>query len=182
MSNIKNLIEITNRLRNKDNGCPWDLQQTHETLGKHTIEEVHELLHAIAGNDTENIKEELGDLLFQLVFYARIAEEDGQFNFNDVIDDICDKLTRRHPHIFAGKTYASIDEQQADWQRIKAEEKQQKADKNTDALLDASYQSLPSIEQSIYFQKSQPNLGLTGIKLPMSFLKSTKKSLNLRLK
>lgn len=157
MSDIQSLIKVTERLLDKETGCPWDLVQTHESLCKHTIEEVHELLHAIAINDSENIKEELGDLLFQIVFYAKIAEENGQFTFADVIQNVSDKLIRRHPHIFADKTYDSLEAQQADWQRIKAEEKTHAG--NNQSLLNDSYQTLPSIEQSVYFQKVAAKLG-----------------------
>lgn len=157
MSDIQSLIKVTERLLDKETGCPWDLVQTHESLCKYTIEEVHELLHAIAINDSENIKEELGDLLFQIVFYAKIAEENGQFTFADVIQDVSDKLIRRHPHIFANKTYDSLEAQQADWQRIKAEEKAHAG--NNSSLLNDSYQALPSIEQSVYFQKVAGKLG-----------------------
>ncbi len=157
MSQINRLIEVTERLLDKDTGCPWDLKQTHQTLTKHTLEEVHELLHAINSNDIENTKEELGDLLFQLVFYAKIAEQNQQYNFDDVINTVSDKLIRRHPHIFSGKSYANLEEQQADWQRIKLEEKGTLSTEHP--LLNESYQALPSLEQGVYFQKVAAKLG-----------------------
>ncbi len=157
--NIQPLVELIAVLRDKDNGCPWDLQQTHETLIDITFEELSELADAIARGDRQNICEELGDVLFHLVFYARIAEENGDFSMQDVIDDTVKKMTHRHPHIFAGKVYHNTDEQKADWQRIKAEEKAGKAIPYP--LLDAKQKldSLPAIIQSIAMQKQLAKLG-----------------------
>lgn len=125
--NLQALIDVMATLRHPDNGCPWDKAQTHESLVSYTVEEVAELLDAIARRDSDNLCEELGDLLFHLVFYARIAEENGDFAMQDVIDGIVAKMTRRHPHIFAGKVYTDEAAQKADWQRIKQAESRRKS-------------------------------------------------------
>ncbi len=160
--NIHPLIELITVLRDKDNGCPWDLQQTHETLIGMTFEELSELADAIARGDTQNTCEELGDVLFHLVFYARIAEENGDFCMQDVIDGTVKKMTQRHPHIFAGKVYSNAAEQKADWEHIKAEEKTGKTFPYP--ILDDKQKldSLPAIMQSIAMQKNLAELGLYG--------------------
>ena len=100
MSAIENLLQVMVDLRDPENGCPWDIRQTSQTIAGHTLDETHELVDAIERDDTENIKEELGDLLFNIVFHSRVAEEKGQFDFADVAQDITDKMLRRHPHVF----------------------------------------------------------------------------------
>ena len=98
---VARLLSIMDALRSDDGGCPWDQKQTMESLTRFTIEEAYEVVDAIAGGDIDDIRDELGDLLFQIVFYAHIAQEDGQFDFDDVATAISDKLVRRHPHVFA---------------------------------------------------------------------------------
>jgi len=100
MRAIDKLLEVMQDLRHPEQGCPWDLRQTSASIAPHTLDETHELLDAIERGDTENLKEELGDLLFNIVFHARIAEEQGQFDFDDVARGITDKMLRRHPHVF----------------------------------------------------------------------------------
>ena len=100
MSNIEKLLEIMDRLRDPDNGCPWDLEQDFSTIVPYTIEEAYEVADAIAREDMPALRDELGDLLFQVVFYARMAKETGAFDFGDVVGTICDKMLRRHPHVF----------------------------------------------------------------------------------
>ncbi|PID64797.1 MAG: nucleoside triphosphate pyrophosphohydrolase, partial [Gammaproteobacteria bacterium] len=157
--NIQPLIELISILRDKDNGCPWDLQQTHESLVSMTFEEMSELADAIARSDTQNTCEELGDILFHLAFYARIAEENDDFCMQDVIDVTVKKMIHRHPHIFAGKVYKNTAEQKADWQRIKTEEKTGKIIPYP--ILDDKQKldSLPAIMQSIAMQKNLAELG-----------------------
>ncbi len=153
------LTDIMATLRDKENGCPWDLEQSHETLVGMTFEEMSELADAIARTDSPNICEELGDILFHLVFYAQIAEERGDFTMQTVIDTVAEKMIRRHPHIFAGKVYANAEEQKADWGRIKTQEKAGKT--VTYPILDDKQrlESLPSILQSIAMQKNLAKLG-----------------------
>ena len=97
---INDLLYLMSRLRDQDHGCPWDLKQTPETLIQHSVEEVYELVDAIESGNSKDIRSELGDVLFQVVFFARLAEENQQFDFNEVVDQLCSKLIRRHPHIF----------------------------------------------------------------------------------
>ncbi|HLF11969.1 MAG TPA: MazG nucleotide pyrophosphohydrolase domain-containing protein, partial [Gammaproteobacteria bacterium] len=97
---LAQLLEIMAALRNRERGCPWDLEQTFATIAPYTIEEAYEVADAIERNDVPDLKDELGDLLFQVVFHARMAEEAGQFDFNDVAAAICAKMLRRHPHVF----------------------------------------------------------------------------------
>ena len=97
---IKRLLEIMARLRDPVKGCPWDLEQTFETIAPYTIEEAYEVADAIARNDMKNLKRELGDLLFQSIYHAQMAEEAGYFDFSDVVNSICQKMVKRHPHVF----------------------------------------------------------------------------------
>src|SRR5262245_66199880 len=100
---MDHLLEIMARLRDPERGCPWDLQQTFSTIAPYTIEEAYEVADAIERNEPRELCDELGDLLFQVVFHARMAEEAGQFAFGDVVAAICDKLERRHPHVFGSE-------------------------------------------------------------------------------
>ncbi len=161
-TNLQPLIDIMATLRDPENGCPWDLKQSHQTLVNMTFAEVSELADAIARDDADNICEELGDVLFHLVFYARIAEENGDFSMQTVIDTVAEKMTRRHPHIFAGKVYADEAEQHADWARIKAKEKGEKT--TPYPQLDKANHSdkLPAIYQSLSMQKAK-RFGQTGV-------------------
>jgi len=116
------LVEIMRRLRGPG-GCPWDAEQTHESLKRYLVEECYEVIEAIDSKNPENLKEELGDLLLQPVFHAVIAEEYGAFTLDEVIETICDKLVLRHPHVFGDKVIKTADEQLENWERIKKEEK-----------------------------------------------------------
>ena len=100
MTQIDRLLGIMKRLRDPENGCPWDKEQTFATIAPYTLEETYEVLDAISREDFDDLRGELGDLLFQVVFYAQMAQEEGRFNFDDICAAISDKLERRHPHIF----------------------------------------------------------------------------------
>ena len=119
------LVEVMDRLRTE---CPWDREQTHTSLTRYLLEETHEVLEAIDSGDLDHLREELGDLLMQVYFHARIAQEtprqEGGFDLEDVAAGITDKLVRRHPHVFAGVEVADADEVERNWEAIKAEEKQ----------------------------------------------------------
>ena len=119
------LLAITATLRGKD-GCPWDKAQTHESTKPHLLEEAYEVHQAIsdltATGNPDHLIEELGDLLFQIVLHAQIAEEEGEFTMDDVVDRLCRKMIHRHPHVFKGQAYDSVEEQQADWEKLKSEE------------------------------------------------------------
>lgn len=123
--NFQELHAIIATLRS-ENGCPWDRAQTHESIKSCTIEEAYEVVQAVTDltetNNPSNLKEELGDLLLQVMLHSQIAEESGEFTLEDVIDGIARKMIRRHPHVFGQETYHSIEEQQADWDEIKKKE------------------------------------------------------------
>src|ERR1700735_3298380 len=119
---ITELLAIIARLRSAE-GCPWDRQQTFASVAPYTIEEAYEVADAIERGDFGSLKDELGDLLFQVVFHSQMASESGQFDFEAVAGAICDKLTRRHPHVFADGAPLSLSEQTAAWENIKAEER-----------------------------------------------------------
>ena len=119
---FEDLRDIISILRS-ENGCPWDKVQTHESLRNGTLEEVYEVLEAIDNNDMENLKEELGDMLLQVVFHSRIAEDNNKFNIDQVINDICEKLIRRHPHVFDGVKLKTPEDLTTNWNEIKKIEK-----------------------------------------------------------
>jgi len=129
MAQIDRLKEIVESLRG-ENGCPWDKAQTHESLKPECIEEAAEVINGInnytRNGDSENLKEELGDILLQVMFHSVIAEEEGLFTFDDVAKTVSDKMVRRHPHVFSGITYKSKEEQHAAWEEIKKTEKEGK--------------------------------------------------------
>ena len=116
------LVKIMHRLRSPG-GCPWDAEQTHESLKRYLLEECYEVIEAIDANDPSHLKEELGDLMLQPVFHAAIAAEKGEFTIDDVLDTVCDKLIHRHPHVFGDQIITSADEQVENWERIKKTEK-----------------------------------------------------------
>ena len=121
-SNFDQLLTIMRRLRGPE-GCPWDAEQTHQSLTRYLLEETYEVIEAIDEQSPEHLKEELGDLLLQPVFHAAIAEEAGDFTINDVIDTLCQKLIRRHPHVFGDLQIKDSDAQIENWERIKKAEK-----------------------------------------------------------
>jgi MazG family protein len=123
MVDIKKLLEIMAQLRAPLGGCPWDIEQTFESIAPYTIEEAYEVAEAIASADMGSLKDELGDLLLQVVFHARIAEEAGEFDFQDVVEAISLKMVRRHPHVFAGEDIADAKQQSESWEAIKAAER-----------------------------------------------------------
>ena len=146
---MKKLLSIMEQLRDPDTGCPWDRKQTLKSIFPHTLEEVHEVGDAIDRGDMDDLKDELGDLLFQVVFYSQIAAENGDFDFNDVVTGISDKMTRRHPHVFGQTSYANETEQKADWEAIKLAERKPK--KINRASI-PSTPSMPPSDQEDYFQ------------------------------
>ena len=117
------LVKIMQQLRDPQTGCPWDIEQTMQTIIPHTIEETYEVADAIYSGDPQHIKEELGDLLFQVVFYAQLGQEQGWFDFDDVAQGMCDKLIRRHPHVFTDQSALTAEQVEAQWDAIKQTEK-----------------------------------------------------------
>lgn len=123
---ITRLLEIMQALRTPNTGCPWDLEQTYETIAPYTIEEAYEVAEAIKNNDRDELREELGDLLLQVVYHAQIASEEAAFSFPDVVEAVTTKMIRRHPHVFGDATARSQGMAKGMWERIKAEERAEK--------------------------------------------------------
>jgi len=142
---ISRLIEIMAALRDPRSGCPWDLEQDFRSIAPYTLEEAYEVADAIERGDLADLQDELGDLLLQVVFHAQMARERQAFDFDDVVRGICDKLVRRHPHVFGGEPVASAAEQTEVWERLKAAEK---AARGATGLLDDVPVSLPSLTRA----------------------------------
>ena len=123
MKPMNRLLEIMARLRDKENGCPWDVEQTFASIAPYTLEEAYEVADAIERNDMQALREELGDLLLQVVFHAQMAAEEKLFTFGDVAQGICDKLVRRHPNVFGDAKVKNASEQAEAWEKHKDEEK-----------------------------------------------------------
>ncbi|TCV94015.1 ATP diphosphatase [Luteibacter rhizovicinus] len=157
-SRIDELLAIMARLRNPDGGCPWDLKQTFESIAPYTIEEAYEVADAIDRGDHAGLRDELGDLLFQVVIHSRMAEEAGLFDFDDVAGGICDKMIRRHPHIFADRSYTDLTEQMVDWERLKADERAARGENDTSALAGIS-RGLPEWQRATKLQKRAAQTG-----------------------
>jgi MazG family protein len=156
MSNIKNLLEIMDRLRDPQHGCPWDLEQDFSTIAPYTVEEAYEVADAIAREDMQALRDELGDLLFQVVFYARMAKESGAFEFADVVDGICDKMLRRHPHVFGSREERAAGMREGSWERIKAEER---GDSKEDGVLAGVAKALPALKRAQKLGKRAAGVG-----------------------
>lgn len=151
------LLEIMRRLRDPQTGCPWDIEQDFSTIAPYTIEEAYEVADAIERQDWSDLKGELGDLLFQSVFHAQMAQEKGLFDFNDVADTMSDKMVARHPHVFGDENRDKSAEQQTrDWETIKAAERAQKAQKGT---LDGVAVGLPALLRAVKLQKRAARVG-----------------------
>ncbi|SFD43336.1 nucleoside triphosphate pyrophosphohydrolase [Pseudoalteromonas denitrificans] len=161
---IENLIEIMTQLRNPKTGCPWDLKQTFHSIIPHTIEEAYEVADAIEQGDFEELKKELGDLLFQVVFYAQLAKEDHQFNFNDVVETVCEKLTRRHPHVFTKQNFENEQQIKQNWENEKVKERELKAGKKISILADIP-KNLPALSQANKIQKRVAHVGFDWPKI-----------------
>ena len=143
MSAIDDLKHTMARLRSRDGGCPWDQEQTHASLVRCLIDEVSELIETIDRGDYPHMREELGDVLIQIVFHACIAEEGGHFNFDDLAREINEKLIRRHPHVFAGTSLDGTD-LLVQWEQIKRQEKHEPAERSV-SILDGVPRSLPAL-------------------------------------
>ncbi len=158
MSNagIEGLLEVMRRLRDPETGCPWDKDQTFATIAPYTIEESYEVADAIQRNDLRDLKEELGDLLFQVVFHARIAEEMGLFDFNDVAAGMSEKLIRRHPHVFGDAGDRTAEQQNTEWEIIKAAERKAK---EKHGLLDDVPVGLPALTRAAKLTKRAARVG-----------------------
>jgi ATP diphosphatase len=155
---INDLLHIMSRLRDPDAGCPWDVKQTFSTIAPYTIEEAYEVADAIERGDMEELRDELGDLLFQVVFHARMADEMQEFDFADVVDAICDKLVRRHPHVFGDAEFGSEEAVNAAWDEQKTRERERKAAQPISAL-DGVARSLPALMRAEKLQRRAARLG-----------------------
>jgi ATP diphosphatase len=141
------LLDIMARLRDPETGCPWDLEQTFATIAPYTIEEAYEVADVIAEGDMAGLREELGDLLLQVVFHARMAEEDGQFDFDAVAGAIADKMVRRHPHVFGNETFDDEPAQRTNWEAHKSAERAAKAARSgrRPSVLDGVPSAMPAL-------------------------------------
>jgi MazG family protein len=160
---IDRLLAIMARLRNPHGGCPWDREQTFTTIAPHTIEEAYEVVEAIEAGDKTALKDELGDLLFQVVFYAQMASEEGTFDFTDVVDAICAKMERRHPHVFGDMVVRDAQAQTAQWEAQKAAERRDKSNGRAPSALDGVSAALPALTRAL---KLQARAGRVGFDWP----------------
>lgn len=177
---IDRLLAIMARLRDPETGCPWDRRQTFASLIPHTLEEAYEVADAIERGDAQDLCDELGDLLLQVVFYARIAEEQGLFNFNQVVERLCDKLVRRHPHVFAGAEYASEAERRQAWEAIKRRERHAKGKEEDTGLLADIPTTLPALLQAEKLQNRAARHGFDWPEAEAVFAKAEEELAELR--
>ena len=167
--NISRLIEIMAALRAPDTGCPWDVEQSFSSIAPYTIEEAYEVADAIARGDIEDLRDELGDLLLQVVYHAQMAEEDGAFAFPDVVEAITTKMIRRHPHVFGDEKARSAGMAKGMWEKIKAEEKAEKRqarlrrgldpEDNGKGFLDGVPVALPALTRALKLQEKAARVG-----------------------
>jgi ATP diphosphatase len=178
--NLNDLIVLMDRLRDPKTGCPWDLKQTFETIVPHTLEEAYEVAEAIQDQNWDELRKELGDFVFQAIFYSKLADEQGWFDFHDVIDSLVNKMLRRHPHVFPNGTLDDGEEQasgelsdqelHAQWNQIKSEERKQLESTNTDAsVMDNLTETFPALLKAWKLQKKAASVGfdwdtLAGVK------------------
>jgi nucleoside triphosphate diphosphatase len=157
---IARLLELMARLRTPVTGCPWDLQQNFQTIAPYTIEEAYEVADAIARGDlNEGLADELGDLLLQVVFHARMAEEEGRFDFGGVVQAITEKLIRRHPHVFGDAKNLAPEQVKELWAEIKKQERAAKPDKVKSGVLDGVPVALPALSRAQKFQDKAAKAG-----------------------
>jgi len=162
---IARLIEIMAALRDKEHGCPWDIEQTFDTIAPYTIEEAYEVAEAIAERDMDGLRDELGDLLLQVVYHAEMAAEAGAFAFPDVVEAITTKMIRRHPHVFGDETAKAAGQAKGVWERIKAEEKRDRAASRggqpggATGVLDGVPTGLPALIRAVKLQEKASTVG-----------------------
>jgi nucleoside triphosphate diphosphatase len=155
---IGRLLEIMRRLRDPERGCPWDVQQDFASIAPYTIEEAYEVADAIGRNDMADLRDELGDLLLQVVFHARMAEEAGHFDFGDVVAAICDKMTRRHPHVFGAATVEDAAAQTRAWEEHKRAERAAGGG-DDDSALAGIPRGLPEWQRALKLQRRAATVG-----------------------
>ncbi len=155
---IADLIEVMAALRTPETGCPWDLEQSFATIAPYTIEEAYEVADAIARGNRTDLREELGDLLLQVIYHAQLAQEEGAFAFTDVVDGITTKMIRRHPHVFGDEAARSAGAAKGFWEKIKAEERAGKSAKAA-SVLDNVPLPLPALTRAIKLQQKAADVG-----------------------
>ena len=168
MSDMQRLLGIMAQLRDPVSGCPWDREQTFKTIAPYTVEEAYEVADAIERGDMPELKAELGDLLLQVVYHARMAEEQGVFAFEDVAEGIADKLVARHPHVFGGTGVRDAEHQSRDWEAHKARER---AEKFANGVLDGVAVALPGLTRAEKLQKRAAQVGFDWPDLKPVFAK-----------
>ncbi len=159
MEAMQRLLEIMARLRDPDGGCPWDRRQTYATIVPYTLEEAYEVADTIQRGDMAELRDELGDLLFQIVFYCQIAHEEGHFDFHDVAGGINAKMIRRHPHVFADADYRDDEALRAAWEKAKAEERAARGNGETTSQMDGVARALPALIRAEKLQKRAARVG-----------------------
>ena len=158
-ADIDKLLRIMAQLRDRERGCPWDVRQDFDSIAPYTIEEAYEVADAIQRRDYDDLRDELGDLLFQVVFHARMAEETGHFDFAGVVAAISDKLTRRHPHVFGNAHYADAEEQTRAWEALKAQERARKHPEGDVSALAGIARGLPDWRRALKLQERAATVG-----------------------
>jgi len=155
---IDSLLDIMSQLRDPNSGCPWDIEQDFKSISNYTIEEAYEVADAIERGNLDELKDELGDLLLQVVFHSQMAKEEGAFEFTDVLESICQKMTRRHPHVFADAQIKDANDQAKLWDKLKAEERKHKQHQSTSILADIP-NNLPSFMRAKKLTRRAANVG-----------------------
>ncbi len=156
---VQRLRAVMARLRDPESGCPWDLRQSYATIAPYTIEEAYEVADAIERGDLDDLKDELGDLLLQVVFHAQMAAEDGAFDFDAVAESIAEKMIRRHPHVFGSVTATASESVATNWEAIKAAERAAKAGDGPHSALDGVARGLPALLRAVKLQKRAARVG-----------------------
>jgi ATP diphosphatase len=156
-TDIGRLLDIMAQLRDPESGCPWDVQQDFSTIAPYTIEEAYEVADAIQSGSMAELRDELGDLLLQVVFHARMAEEEGAFAFADVVSAVCDKMVRRHPHVFAGASVPDAAAQTVAWEETK--EREREAGGGHGSLLDSVPRGMAELQRAVKLQKRAARVG-----------------------
>ncbi len=158
---LQRLIDIMARLRDPKGGCPWDLEQTFATIAPHTLEETYELVEAIEQNDPKAIKDELGDVLFQIIFYAQMGREAGLFDFEDIASAVAAKMVERHPHVFGAREVRTADDVSVNWEKDKETRRNKQAGEEgrEPSVLDHVSAALPAPTRAVKLQKRAASVG-----------------------
>ncbi|WP_196137865.1 nucleoside triphosphate pyrophosphohydrolase [Aliikangiella sp. G2MR2-5] len=177
---IDKLIAVMTALRDAKGGCPWDIEQTYDSILPFTIEEVYEVAEAIEQKNFDSLKDELGDLLFQVVFYAQIAKEEGRFDFYQIVEGICNKLVRRHPHVFADQVFTDEAALKNAWETAKQKERESRANDESSSLLDDIPGALPELKRALKIQKRVAKVGFDWDSVDQVWEKLEEEALEIR--